>query len=63
MYDLTVDSVPVMLTLIILSFSILCVVGAIRHSLQDKLSKGSPGRSRDEIYLKLRTSTGWPLIL
>lgn len=30
---------------------------ALRHSLQDRLSKGS-GRSRvDEIYLKLRTST------
>ena len=62
MYDLTVDSVPIML-LIISSFSILCVVGAIRHSLQDKLSKVLPGRSHDEIYLKLRTSTGWPLIL
>ncbi|XP_059445820.1 dynamin-2A-like [Corylus avellana] len=36
---------------------------AIRHSLQDKLSKGSPGRSRDEIYLKLRTSTAPPLKL
>ncbi|GKV31611.1 hypothetical protein SLEP1_g40287 [Rubroshorea leprosula] len=30
---------------------------ALRHSLQDRLSKGSSGRSRDEIYLKLRTST------
>ncbi|KAK7817989.1 dynamin-2b [Quercus suber] len=30
---------------------------AIRHSLQDRLSKSSSGRSRDEIYLKLRTST------
>ncbi|KAF7842823.1 chloride channel protein CLC-c-like [Senna tora] len=28
---------------------------ALRHSLQDRLSKGSSGRSRDEIYLKLRT--------
>jgi dynamin GTPase len=63
MYELTVDSVLFMLALIISSFSILCVVGAIRHSLQDKLSKGSTGRSHDEIYLKLRTSTGWPLIL
>ncbi|RRT84357.1 hypothetical protein B296_00011465 [Ensete ventricosum] len=34
------------------------VVSALRHSLQDRLSKGS-GRSRaDEINLKLRTSTG-----
>ena len=36
--------------------------GALRHSLQDRLSKGASsgsGRSRsDEIYLKLRTSTG-----
>ncbi|XP_058007166.1 dynamin-2A isoform X2 [Hevea brasiliensis] len=31
---------------------------ALRHSLQDRLSKGSSGRGRDEIYLKLRTSTG-----
>lgn len=30
---------------------------ALRHSLQDRLSKGSSGKSRDEIYLKLRTST------
>ncbi|XP_059648293.1 dynamin-2A-like [Cornus florida] len=29
---------------------------ALRHSLQDRLSKSS-GKSRDEIYLKLRTST------
>lgn len=31
---------------------------ALRHSLQDRLSKGASGKSRDEIYLKLRTSTG-----
>ncbi|XP_022716442.1 dynamin-2A-like [Durio zibethinus] len=36
---------------------------ALRHSLQDRLSKGSSGRSRDEIYLKLRTSTAPPLKL
>ncbi|KAJ6941889.1 dynamin-2B-like [Populus alba x Populus x berolinensis] len=30
---------------------------ALRHSLQERLSKVSSGRSRDEIYLKLRTST------
>ncbi|KAK9200198.1 hypothetical protein WN944_015394 [Citrus x changshan-huyou] len=30
---------------------------ALRHSLQDRLSKGASGKSRDEIYLKLRTST------
>ncbi|KAK4740961.1 hypothetical protein SAY87_024549 [Trapa incisa] len=36
---------------------------AIRHSLQDRLSKGSSGRSKDEIYLKLRTSTSPPLKL
>ncbi|XP_062176476.1 dynamin-2A [Alnus glutinosa] len=36
---------------------------ALRHSLQDKLSKVSPGRSHDEIYLKLRTSTAPPLKL
>ncbi|KAF8729513.1 hypothetical protein HU200_017452 [Digitaria exilis] len=36
---------------------------ALRHSLQDRLSKGS-GRGRsDEIYLKLRTSTAPPLKL
>ncbi|KAJ3679646.1 hypothetical protein LUZ60_017657 [Juncus effusus] len=36
---------------------------ALRHSLQDRLSKGA-GRSRaDEIYLKLRTSTAPPLKL
>jgi len=36
---------------------------ALRHSLQDRLSKGS-GRGRvDEIYLKLRTSTSPPLTL
>lgn len=36
------------------------VIGALRHNLQERLS----GRSRDEIYIKLRTSTGklytWP---
>ena len=37
--------------------------GAVRHSLQDRLSKGSSGRTRDEIYLKLRTSTGKPIII
>ncbi|GMI86123.1 Dynamin related protein 2B, dynamin-like 3 [Hibiscus trionum] len=31
--------------------------GALRHSLQDRLSKGSSGKSRDEIYMKLCTST------
>ncbi|XVF29816.1 hypothetical protein REPUB_Repub16aG0003700 [Reevesia pubescens] len=36
---------------------------ALRHSLQDRLSKGSTGKSRDEIYLKLRTSTAPPLKL
>ncbi|KAL6633580.1 hypothetical protein ACP70R_026251 [Stipagrostis hirtigluma subsp. patula] len=40
---------------------------ALRHSLQDRLSKGASsgsGRSRsDEIYLKLRTSTAPPLKL
>ncbi|XWS21989.1 hypothetical protein CRYUN_Cryun30bG0105000 [Craigia yunnanensis] len=36
---------------------------ALRHSLQDRLSKGSSGRNRDEIYLKLRTSTAPPLKL
>ncbi|KAL5538982.1 hypothetical protein UlMin_021355 [Ulmus minor] len=30
---------------------------ALRHSLQDRLSKGAAGKSRDQIYLKLRTST------
>ncbi|KAB5512480.1 hypothetical protein DKX38_029508 [Salix brachista] len=30
---------------------------ALRHSLQDRLSKGTTGQIRDEIYLKLRTST------
>ncbi|CAA0809847.1 Dynamin-2B [Striga hermonthica] len=35
---------------------------ALRHSLQDRLSRIS-GKSRDEIYLKLRTSTGPPLKL
>ncbi|XP_039778354.1 uncharacterized protein LOC120645650 [Panicum virgatum] len=40
---------------------------ALRHSLQDRLSKGASGGSRrgraDEIYLKLRTSTAPPLKL
>ncbi|KAJ7946527.1 Dynamin-like [Quillaja saponaria] len=36
---------------------------ALRHSLQDRLSKGSSGRIRDEIYLKLRTSTAPPVKL
>uniref|UniRef100_A0A2P2MEF8 dynamin GTPase n=1 Tax=Rhizophora mucronata TaxID=61149 RepID=A0A2P2MEF8_RHIMU len=36
---------------------------ALRHSLQDRLSKGFSGKSRDEIYLKLRTSTAPPLKL
>ncbi|KAM3377789.1 dynamin-2A [Capsicum galapagoense] len=35
---------------------------ALRHSLQDRLSKIS-NKSRDEIYLKLRTSTAPPLKL
>lgn len=35
---------------------------ALRHSLQDRLSKSS-GKIRDEIYLKLRTSTAPPLKL
>ncbi|KAM7478711.1 hypothetical protein LguiA_026924 [Lonicera macranthoides] len=35
---------------------------ALRHSLQDRLSKIS-SRTRDEIYLKLRTSTAPPLKL
>ncbi|KAL1568372.1 Dynamin-2B [Salvia divinorum] len=35
---------------------------ALRHSLQDRLSKSS-GKSRDEICLKLRTSTSPPLKL
>ncbi|XP_011004896.1 PREDICTED: dynamin-2A-like [Populus euphratica] len=30
---------------------------ALRHSLEDRLSKGVTGMIRDEIYLKLRTST------
>ncbi|KAB1210982.1 Dynamin-2B [Morella rubra] len=30
---------------------------ALRHSLQDRLGRGASGKSRDEIYLKLRTST------
>ncbi|XP_028755574.1 dynamin-2B [Neltuma alba] len=36
---------------------------ALRHSLQDRLTKGSLGEGRDEIYLKLRTSTAPPLKL
>ncbi|KAL9688672.1 hypothetical protein QQ045_033095 [Rhodiola kirilowii] len=36
---------------------------AFRHSLQDRLSKGSSGKKQDEIYLKLRTSTAPPLKL
>ncbi|KAI3874865.1 hypothetical protein MKW98_019438 [Papaver atlanticum] len=37
---------------------------ALRHSLQDRLSKSVPGKGRaDEIYLKLRTSTAPPLKL
>ncbi|GMH23838.1 hypothetical protein Nepgr_025681 [Nepenthes gracilis] len=36
---------------------------ALRHSLQDRLSKGSSGKSHDEIYLKLRTGTAPPLKL
>ncbi|XP_065847491.1 dynamin-2A-like [Euphorbia lathyris] len=36
---------------------------ALRHSLQERLSKGSSGRTRDEIYLRLRTSTAPPLKL
>ncbi|KAB5563640.1 hypothetical protein DKX38_003694 [Salix brachista] len=36
---------------------------ALRHSLQERLSKVSSGRGRDEIYLKLRTSTAPPLKL
>ncbi|XP_039018427.1 dynamin-2B-like [Hibiscus syriacus] len=36
---------------------------ALRHSLQDRLSKSSSGKNLDEIYLKLRTSTAPPLKL
>ncbi|KAI0502163.1 hypothetical protein KFK09_017110 [Dendrobium nobile] len=36
---------------------------ALRHSLQDRLSKGSGKSHGDEIYLKLRTSTAPPLKL
>jgi len=43
-------------------FPFFFLLGALRHSLQDRLSKGSSGRSRDEIYLKLHTSTGKPII-
>ncbi|CAJ2649306.1 dynamin-2A-like isoform X1 [Trifolium pratense] len=35
----------------------------LRHSLQDRLSKGSSGKRSDEIYLKLRTGTAPPLKL
>ncbi|RWW58948.1 hypothetical protein BHE74_00034148 [Ensete ventricosum] len=35
--------------------------GALRHSLQDRLSKGSGRSHTDEIYLKLQTSTGLPI--
>ncbi|CAL5401777.1 unnamed protein product [Camellia sinensis] len=41
---------------------ILQIDSALRHSLQDRLSKSS-GKSRDEIHLKLRTSTAPPLKL
>lgn len=44
-------------------FSFFClIIGALRHSLQDRLSKIS-SKSRDEIYLKLKTSTGWSYML
>ena len=36
---------------------------ALRHSLQDRLSKASSARARDQIPLKLRTSTAPPLNL
>ncbi|KAK7283824.1 hypothetical protein RIF29_13571 [Crotalaria pallida] len=36
---------------------------ALRHSLQDRLSKGASGKTRDQIHLKLRTSTAPPLKL
>ncbi|KAH1231468.1 Dynamin-2B [Glycine max] len=36
---------------------------ALRRSLQDRLSKSSTGKGRDQIYLKLRTSTAPPLKL
>lgn len=43
------------------------IVGSLRHSLQERLSRGSSsGKSRaDEIYLRLRTSTGsfFPLLV
>jgi len=48
--------------LFVLPFFRSFLLGALRHSLQDRLSKGSSGRTRDEIYLKLRTSTGKPII-
>ncbi|KAI3881380.1 hypothetical protein MKX03_020417, partial [Papaver bracteatum] len=38
--------------------NLLQTLSALRHSLQDRLSKSVPGKGRaDEIYLKLRTST------
>lgn len=40
-----------------LTFLCFICAGALRHSLEDRLSKIS-SKSRDEIYLKLRTSTG-----
>ncbi|KAI5391312.1 dynamin-2B [Lathyrus oleraceus] len=36
---------------------------ALRHSLQDRLSKASSAKARDQITLKLRTSTAPPLKL
>ncbi|AES87572.1 putative dynamin GTPase [Medicago truncatula] len=36
---------------------------ALRHSLQDRLSKASSAKARDQIKLKLRTSTAPPLML
>lgn len=36
---------------------------ALRHSLQDRLSKASSAKARDEIKLKLRTNTAPPLML
>lgn len=44
---------------LLMHHSVCPIAGALRHSLQDRLSKGASGKSRDEIYLKLRTSTGW----
>jgi dynamin GTPase len=47
---------------------VLFSAGALRHSLQDRLSKATSAKARDQITLKLRTSTGlymnvWWLIL